>query len=194
LGRCSGFREGAGRQRAKGLTTLTQKSALIPIYAHTTHTTQASKQADDQKGSRDGSGGGGGDGFLRHERGGAAALANPGRVNDGDRAGDTPLVAAAWKHIHSLVVWLLDEKGADVNVIGSDGGLHVAASLDILIALLDRGAGELLVVPPDGAGKFWNRRCSGTPAARRARPSHCQHARWQRRHSSSYGLYMRGPT
>ena len=43
--------------------------------------------------------------------------ANPGRVNDSDNTvfGLTPLVVAAWKHTHSLVVWLLDEKGAEVN-------------------------------------------------------------------------------
>jgi ankyrin repeat protein len=52
------------------------------------------------------------------------------------------VVAAAWKYTHSLVVRLLDEKGADVNGTRRDGSsaLHVAASLDILIALLDRGA------------------------------------------------------
>jgi hypothetical protein len=51
-------------------------------------------------------------------------------------------VAALNKDGLALVVWLLDEKGADVNGTRRDGSsaLHVAASLDILIALLDRGA------------------------------------------------------
>ena len=42
----------------------------------------------------------------------------------------------------SLVVWLLDEKVADVNAITADGrtALHWADTLDILNALLDRGA------------------------------------------------------
>ena len=63
------------------------------------------------------------------------AEANPGRVNARDLASDTPLTNAASKGAHALVVWLLDEKGADI-----EGALHAAASLDILIALLDRGA------------------------------------------------------
>ena len=48
--------------------------------------------------------------------------ANPGRVNDRGRYGDTPLVAAAdeFKSL-PLVVWLLDEQGADVNVTAADG-------------------------------------------------------------------------
>ena len=68
--------------------------------------------------------------------------ANPGRVNDKDSEGDTPLCAAA-RHTESLplVVWLLDEKGADVNGTTADGrtAIYWAASLDILIVLLDRG-------------------------------------------------------
>ena len=45
--------------------------------------------------------------------------ANPGRVNDRDRGGETPLIAAGsrWDEL-SMVVWLLDEKGADVNANG----------------------------------------------------------------------------
>jgi hypothetical protein len=61
----------------------------------------------------------------------------------GTVGGDTPLyVAALNKEGLALVVGLLDEKGADVNGTRRDGSsaLHVAASLDILIALLDRGA------------------------------------------------------
>lgn len=42
--------------------------------------------------------------------------ANPGRVNDRDSKCYTPLSAAAVReHSLSLFVWLLDEKGADVN-------------------------------------------------------------------------------
>ena len=48
--------------------------------------------------------------------------ANPGRVNDRDSEGLTPLIAAASiKESLSLVVWLLDEKGADVNGTMADG-------------------------------------------------------------------------
>ena len=68
---------------------------------------------------------------------------NPGRVDARDKDGDTPLLIAAW-WVESLplVVWLLDEKGADVNATTSFGltPLHWADSLDILNALLDRGA------------------------------------------------------
>jgi ankyrin repeat protein len=69
--------------------------------------------------------------------------ANPGRVNDKDREGDTPLTvgAADLKNL-TLVVWLLDEKGADVNATTVDGSsvLHFAKTPDMLTALLDRGA------------------------------------------------------
>ena len=71
--------------------------------------------------------------------------ANPGRVNDRDRnwTGCTALLAAAY-YRGSLppTVWLLEEKGADVNATTSRGlsALHEARSLDILIALLERGA------------------------------------------------------
>ena len=42
--------------------------------------------------------------------------ANPGWVNDRDMAGETPLyVAARFKRSLPLVLWLLDDKGADVN-------------------------------------------------------------------------------
>ena len=73
--------------------------------------------------------------------------ANPGGVNDRDRSGRTPLSVAAchlaaWRKSLSLTTWLLDEKGADVNGKSQYGNtpLHRAASLDILNALLDRGA------------------------------------------------------
>jgi hypothetical protein len=41
--------------------------------------------------------------------------ANPGRVNDRDSRGSTVLFSAACREGLSLVVWLLDEIGADVN-------------------------------------------------------------------------------
>jgi len=69
--------------------------------------------------------------------------ANPGRLNDADRRGYMALVAAAGDlQSLSLVMWLLDEKGANVNGTIENGisALHLAGSLDILTALLDRGA------------------------------------------------------
>ena len=80
--------------------------------------------------------------------------ANPGRVNDRDRHGnDTPLIVAARREEGlSLVVWVLDEKGADVNVTMADGrsALHWTRSLDILTALLDRGADPTTTPVYDG--------------------------------------------
>jgi len=75
--------------------------------------------------------------------------ANPGRVNDLDRDEDgiTPLYAAVF-YLESLplVLWLLDERGADVNgrLDGWETPLHVACSLDVLNVLLDRGADPTL--------------------------------------------------
>ena len=69
--------------------------------------------------------------------------ANPGRVNDRDHSGETPLLAAViYEKSLPLVVWLLDKKGADVNGTNEDGAsaLHYAVSLDVLTALLNRGA------------------------------------------------------
>ena len=44
--------------------------------------------------------------------------ANPERVNGRDKYGDTPLIDAARREEGlSLVVWLLDEKGADKKVL-----------------------------------------------------------------------------
>ena len=68
---------------------------------------------------------------------------NPGRVNDRDRIGTTPLVAAvSLTGGLSLVVWLLDEKGADENATTAFGisALSLADSLEILTSLLARGA------------------------------------------------------
>ena len=73
--------------------------------------------------------------------------ANPSRVNDLDERGVTPLYAAVY-HMKSLplVLWLLDEKGADVNTRVTVGQtpLHALYSLDILNVLLDRGADPTL--------------------------------------------------
>jgi len=63
---------------------------------------------------------------------------NPGRVDDRDKNGETPLYMAArsLKSL-SLTVWLLDKKGANVNATTSSGStaLRWAESLDILTAL-----------------------------------------------------------
>jgi hypothetical protein len=73
---------------------------------------------------------------------------NPGRVNERDAEGFPPLYVAV-RYIKSLplTVWLLDEKGADVNATTSrrDTPLRMAPSLDILIALLNRGADPTLL-------------------------------------------------
>jgi ankyrin repeat protein len=68
---------------------------------------------------------------------------NPGSVNDRDRSGFAPLYKAVeFPEGLPLVLWLLDEKGADVNSGTSFGDtpLHAALSLDVVHALLDRGA------------------------------------------------------
>jgi hypothetical protein len=70
---------------------------------------------------------------------------NPELVNLRDFYGEIPLSAAV-RSIKSLplVVWLLDEKGADLNIPSIDYGgyttLHRASSPAILSALMDRGA------------------------------------------------------
>ena len=73
--------------------------------------------------------------------------ANPGRVNDKDERGLTPLCVAV-DRIESLplIMWLLDEKGAYMNDTSKFGStpLHAARSLDILTALMDRGANPAL--------------------------------------------------
>ena len=61
--------------------------------------------------------------------------------------GETPLyVATRLLKSLPLVLWLLDEKGADVNATMSDGSTatHTASSLDTLNALLDHGADPTL--------------------------------------------------
>ena len=44
---------------------------------------------------------------------------NAGRVNDGDRYGNTALYATVYKNYPSLVLWLLNEKGADLSATTS---------------------------------------------------------------------------
>ena len=53
-----------------------------------------------------------------------------------------PLIAATRKSAYSLIVRLLDEKGADVNGTTKYGDtpLHLARAPDLITALLDRGA------------------------------------------------------
>lgn len=63
--------------------------------------------------------------------------ANLSRVNDEDDQGYTPLYLAVYPgNDLSLVLWLLDEKGADVKA----APIHMARSSQMRIALLDRGA------------------------------------------------------
>jgi len=97
--------------------------------------------------------------------------ANPGRVNDRDSRGHTPLfVTAFFLRDLPLTVWLLDEKGADANARCCRGltALYSARSLAILITLLDRGADPAVVAdsgatllmirnPPYDSGALWKR-------------------------------------
>lgn len=69
---------------------------------------------------------------------------NPASVNATDEHGWAPLHAAMF-HFKSLAltVWLIDEKGADVNAPSFNRNvtpLHVAGSVVIVGALLARGA------------------------------------------------------
>lgn len=80
------------------------------------------------------------------------AEANPYRINDRDDIGYTPLYdAASTKRSLPLVLWLVDVKGADMNGKTSDGQspLHGSRSIDLITALLDRGA-DLTVMEDDG--------------------------------------------
>ena len=110
--------------------------------------------------------------------------ANPGRVEDRDIGGHTPLSAAAsHRDSQSLVVWLLEEKGADVNAL-SRYGLYPSPYCSLArhcrcLAGSWRGSesGEQpRLVPSYAASTCRSCRCSGTPAARPPRPRHCQHA------------------
>jgi hypothetical protein len=73
--------------------------------------------------------------------------ANPTRVTDWDAAGDTVLYVAACRNDMALVLWLLDEKGAIVNnkTYWGQTPLCVALSLDMLNALLNRGADSIVL-------------------------------------------------
>ena len=68
--------------------------------------------------------------------------ANPGRVNDRDRFGHTPFNAAVYRRKSvPLILWLVKEKGADVNaeIANSCYRLACAETVDIVNALLDCG-------------------------------------------------------
>ena len=120
--------------------------------------------------------------------------AHPGRVNDRDRIGFTPLrIAVSQFSSLPLVLWLIDEKGADVNG-GSGFGvmpLRFACSFDMFTALLDRGAdpthsnkwNESVLMDNANYGRV------DTPAAGPARPSRCQQSRFSGPHSSSLCLH-----
>jgi ankyrin repeat protein len=91
--------------------------------------------------------------------------ANPGRVNERDKNGCTPLVAAVWKkECLSLVVWLLDEKGADANASTNNGHicLHFAHAPDIVSALLARGADPIRVTRKQKWSPLMRQALSGT--------------------------------
>lgn len=69
--------------------------------------------------------------------------ANPGLLNEWDGTTQTPLFVAADKFQDvPLILWLVNEKGADVNAAVDCNGmttLHLAKSLDVIKALLDCG-------------------------------------------------------
>ena len=69
--------------------------------------------------------------------------ANPRRVNDRIPGASTPLIAAVFiLESPPLILWLVKEKGADVNAVDKGGAtvLYVAKSLEVLDALLECGA------------------------------------------------------
>jgi len=74
--------------------------------------------------------------------------ANPGFANEWDWNYDTPLFVAVDKFQHvPLILWLVNEKGADVNAAGNRNGLslfHVASSCEVVKALLDCGTDPTL--------------------------------------------------
>lgn len=75
--------------------------------------------------------------------------ANPERVNEKDLNNTTPLCqATSYLKSVPLVLWLVNEKGADVNAADESGDvpLHHAKSLDVLNALLDCGADPSIVI------------------------------------------------
>ena len=79
--------------------------------------------------------------------------ANPERVNDSDDDGNcTPLFAAvSYLDSLTLTLWLLDEKGADVNGRAYFGAtpLFNADSIGMLIVLLDHGADPTMLADND---------------------------------------------
>ena len=69
--------------------------------------------------------------------------ANPGRVNDRDNDGETPLLCAVPRQGGGpQVLWLITEKGADVNFPDGEGrtSLFFAFEADVFNILLDCGA------------------------------------------------------
>ena len=102
--------------------------------------------------------------------------AHPGRVNERDSEGLKPLAAAASRREGlSLVVWLLDEKVADVNASMANrmSALHCAKTLDILNALLDRG-GDPTRVYFRGWSALIHQVLNGTAKVARLLPSICK--------------------
>jgi len=73
--------------------------------------------------------------------------ANPGRVEERDALGWTPLAYAANAHSAATVAWLIDEKGArvDATMRKGDTALCMASTVAALSVLLDRGANPTLV-------------------------------------------------
>jgi ankyrin repeat protein len=67
---------------------------------------------------------------------------NPGSVNSADPFGKIPLFYAVEREYPALATWLVDEKGAKVNVQGYWGQtpLHHATSAAVIAMLLTRGA------------------------------------------------------
>ena len=80
--------------------------------------------------------------------------ANPGFVNEWDWNYQTPLFVAVNKFQHvPLILWLVNEKGADVNAAVDCNGLslfHVARSCDVVKALLDCGTDPTLQEATNG--------------------------------------------
>ena len=175
-----------------GLSMMLTLLALIAPSPHHPHTTQGSQQAHEREQMAAAAAV---QGELHFRRMTEAELrqwveANPGRVNDRDRVGETPLMAAVGD-IKSLplTLWLLEEKGADVNATSADGrsALHYAGTS----RFPHLGHSHCLVGPWRGphcgrrvryttshaARGHWRPRSSGTPAARPTRPSHHQRAR-----------------
>jgi len=128
--------------------TTTRIPPLAVTHIDQAYSKRASKEGRWQN-LKDGSSGT--DILSSHDRGRATAVgrptdANPTRVDDWDAGGITPLYTAVNQNNMALVLWLLEEKGANVNNKSYWGHaplhapLHDAVFLEILTALLDRGA------------------------------------------------------